>query len=140
MLYPTDKELTEEKLEADFEKKFRYRFHGGETDEVIKKITEKNEKIRGLQRDNSFDSMRVDIWDNGEYAHSKEKKPFTPMIFSHAAMKYSGMYIGQLREYASHGFYVIAIDHLDRSCLYTRNEAGKRYLYDLKTDASNMTQ
>jgi len=62
-----------------------------------------------------------------------DKKQLKPLVFSHGMggnrMKYSGI----LREFASHGMLVVAIDHQDGSCDYTTNgKTGKAQIFNDK--------
>lgn len=46
-------------------------------------------------------------------------KMLQPLIFSHGLSSHKMNYSGLCREFASHGFLVIALNHNDRSCEFT---------------------
>ena len=90
--------------------------------------------------DNLYIECRVnakfDLLD--EWASTQPDK-LVPIIFSHDIISQASKYSGLLRQLASHGFIVFAMDHLDGSCNYTelrsgtpRKQDNKGQLYDLK--------
>lgn len=44
-----------------------------------------------------------------------------PIIYSHGLASSCGIYSAHLRELASHGYIIFAMDHQDGSCGYTEN-------------------
>ena len=52
------------------------------------------------------------------------------MIFSHGLTASGSFYMSYMREVASHGYLVIALEHLDKSNNYTQKEDGTQVLFD----------
>ena len=53
-----------------------------------------------------------------DFSHGVRK--LQPLIFSHGEALDRMMYSGVLREFASHGFIVIALNHNDQTCMHTK--------------------
>ena len=63
-----------------------------------------------------------------DFAHGK--KQLQPLVFSHGEALDRMLYSGILRELASYGFLVIALNHNDQTCMLTLGKPVK------KTEAS----
>ena len=65
--------------------------------------------------------VTVPVINNGDLAEEfrNGKKLLQPLIFSHGLTTHKMNYSSICREFASHGFLVIALNHNDRSCEYT---------------------
>ena len=48
-----------------------------------------------------------------------------PIIFSHGLAGSKRLYIGLMKDLASHGYLVLAVDHQDGTCFYTFTASGK---------------
>ena len=52
-----------------------------------------------------------------------------PIIFSHGLAGSKRLYVGLMKDLASHGYLVLAVDHQDGTCSYTSTTSGKELFY-----------
>jgi len=84
-----------------------------------------------------FGVMRVcltDCAEEGKLAGDffSGKKAMRPLVFSHGLSGSKDMYQGLYKDWACHGYLVVALDHHDRSCIYTKkNGEPVPYLKEL---------
>jgi hypothetical protein len=52
------------------------------------------------------------------------KRTLQPILFSHGIFGNNNSYTGLLKDMASHGYIVFALNHADGSCIYTENSLG----------------
>lgn len=66
--------------------------------------------------------MRIPVLRDGALAEEFRDgtKLLQPLLFSHGLSTHKMNYSGICRELASYGFLVIALNHNDRSCLFTK--------------------
>ena len=60
---------------------------------------------------------------------SQGGKPLIPIIFSHGYSAISQFYSCILKDLASHGYLVFAINHRDGSAMFTKDKVGGGFLY-----------
>ena len=52
-----------------------------------------------------------------------------PIVFSHGLTAMGTFYIGLMRDLASQGYLVLALNHQDESCTFTTNSKGEELFY-----------
>lgn len=74
----------------------------------------------------------VEIIEKGPLAKdfATKHKEIIPIIFSHGLGSSKDMHSALLRDYASHGYLVFAINHGENSCSYTFDKNGRPFYYD----------
>jgi predicted dienelactone hydrolase len=83
--------------------------------------------------------MKKDAILDGELANdfASGARSLRPVIFSHGLFANNISYSGLLKDLASYGYIVFAINHADGTCIYTQNSQGQaiphgRFEYLLK--------
>lgn len=87
--------------------------------------------IDQLALNHSLDHVKPDFIEEGAAVELTNCK-LVPIIFSHGLAGQSQAHTGHLRELASHGFIVFAINSLDGSCAYTEKEDGTGVFFDAR--------
>ena len=66
-------------------------------------------------------AVKMDVVVGGQLAEEFRKggKKLIPIVFSHGVRSNGSVYSMMLKEWASYGYLVLAINHLDDTCLHT---------------------
>lgn len=88
----------------------------------------KNKDLSEFKEQKATMCMKFPVWFKEEYDLPREKLPL--IIFGHGLSGTASPYMGLYREFASHGYLVIALDFHCGSCSYTENEKGEPILFD----------
>ena len=76
-------------------------------------------------------SAKIDCSKDGKLSSDFSKGSLRPLVFAHGLCSNKEMYQGLYKDFASHGYMVVAMDHLDGSCIYTEKVGyKKRDFYD----------
>lgn len=80
--------------------------------------------------------LRIGCATNGKLSKdfTTGNKSLRPLVFSHGLGSHLNHYQALYKDYASHGYMVVAIDHKDGSCVYTEDGNGKKVDYWFKGD------
>lgn len=76
-----------------------------------------------------LNSVRIPVTENAPFDLSF-KTPLAPIIFSHGVCAQASLHSGHLMQLASQGYIVFAIDHNDRSNMYTQLKKGSHVTFD----------
>lgn len=90
----------------------------------------KDKDLSEFNPDKSSKDMKFPVWYKEEYDLEAKKLPL--IIFFHGLSGTKNQYSAMYREFASHGYLVLAIDSHCGSCCYTENEKGEPILFDAK--------
>ena len=74
-----------------------------------------------------YDNLYIEALQNAEFdvqQNLKNSKKLTPIIFSHGVCSNNHCFVGLHKEFASHGYIVFALDHLDGTANYTELSDG----------------
>lgn len=73
-----------------------------------------------------FVQVKIDCVLGGDlsFDFTSGKKDLHPLIFSHGIFGDNHSYTGLLKDMASHGYIVFALNHSDGTCIYTENSLG----------------
>ena len=72
-----------------------------------------------------YDDLKIDAIVDGKFdvlLENVNDSKLVPILFSHGLASSCSIYSAHLRELASHGYIVFAMDHQDRSCGYTEDQ------------------
>eukprot|EP00347_Sterkiella_histriomuscorum_P003478 403364144 len=80
----------------------------------------------------SWKHIELEVIKNAPLADDfvKHSVPLLPMIFSHGLSGTNKAYSLQIRDYASHGHIIFAINHQDGSSAYTFDQNGDKLIFD----------
>lgn len=74
-----------------------------------------------------YEHMTLDCILGGTLSHdfADGNKLLMPILFSHGILGCNSTYSGLLKDMASHGYIVFALNHMDGTCIYTEDSQGK---------------
>lgn len=74
-------------------------------------------------------SIKIGVRKGAPLAQRLKDKKIVPIFFSHGLTATVHVYTRLLRDLAMHGYMVIALNHLDGSCMFTVDSLGREHYH-----------